>query len=172
MRRTPPRSRLCLLGLLILLATAVAEGAGQQGPRILALGNSRFLDAASVLAGTGAELVQDPGDASLTGFAVIVLANVAFASLPAEVQQGLHDYVATGGAVWLTGGAQGFGSGGYQPVANILPFALRSTSDWRPIRFRPTVVLQPGHPVVAGVEFGLVGAVNDMSPRSGSLETT
>jgi hypothetical protein len=134
------------------------------------MGNTAFLNPAAIQATTGAEVKTDLDGFALKDFAVIVLANVAYASLPDLLQQGLVEYVTEGGALLLTGGAQSFGSGGYQAVAPILPFEIRSAGDWRSTPFRPPVPLQPGHPILAGVEFITVGAVNDMNPRAGATE--
>lgn len=144
--------------------------AAQSAPMILAIGNTAFLNAPAIQAVTGAEVKTDLEKNKLADFAVILLANVAYSSLPGAAQQGLVEYVTEGGALLLTGGPQGFGSGGYQAVAPIVPFQIRSASDWRAIPFRPPVTLQPGHPILAGVEFITVGAVNDMNPRPGATE--
>jgi uncharacterized membrane protein len=140
---------------------------------ILALGNASFIDAQAILKATGAEVTQDPGKAPLKDVAVLVLADVPFASLPQPVQGGLVEYVNSGGAVLITGGAQSFGSGGYKAVASIIPFEIRSDNDWRAVPFRQPTVLQPGHPIIAGqasVTFGTIGTFNDMNPRPGAIE--
>jgi hypothetical protein len=144
--------------------------AAQSAPMILAMGNTAFLNAASIQAVTGAEVKSDPEKNKLRDFTVVVLANVAYSSLPGVVQEGLVEYVTAGGSLLLTGGPQGFGSGGYQAVAPLVPFQIRSASDWRVTPYRPPVVIQPGHPIMAGVEFITVGAVNDMNPRPGATE--
>lgn len=144
--------------------------AAQTAPMILAMGSTGFLNASAIQAATGAEVKTGPEKSKLTDFAVVLLANVPYSSLPGEVQQGLMEYVTAGGALLLTGGPQGFGSGGYGAVAPIVPFQIRFDSDWRQTPFRPPVPLQPGHPILAGVEFITVGAVNDMSPRPDATE--
>jgi hypothetical protein len=161
---------------VMLIALFLAFGlssslAGAQSPRmILALGNTGFLNPADIQAATGAEVKQDMEKFELKHFAVIVLANVAYTSLPAPVQQGLVGYVAEGGAALITGGAQSFGSGGYQAVASIIPFQIRSDGDWRGTPFRPPVPFRPGHPILAGVNFITVGNLNDMNPRADATE--
>jgi len=158
-----------LAGMCAMLGWAVAAGAA--GPRvILALGNSSFIDAQAILKATGAEVTLNPGKTPLEEVAVLVLADVAFGSLPGPVQQGIVEYANSGGAVLITGGSQSFGSGGYRAVASIIPYEIRSDSDWRNIPFRSPTPLQPGHPILAGVTFTTVGAVNDMNPRSGASE--
>jgi len=90
--------------------------------------------------------------------------------LPPSIQDELVNFVCGGGTLLISGGAQSFGSGGYKAVAPIIPFEIRSDSDWRFITFRPPVPLQPGHPILAGVTFITIGTVNDMNPRPGALE--
>ncbi|MFB3817000.1 MAG: hypothetical protein ACE147_04990 [Candidatus Methylomirabilales bacterium] len=161
--------RTVLHALLFALLLALPAAADAGSPRVLVLGSPGFLDARG-LAAMGLEVLEDPGDKPLADLAVVLLANIPFRALPGSVQQGLTEYVQGGGALWLTGGPQAFGSGGYQAAAALVPFELRSASDWRAIPFRPPVVLQPGHPILAGVQFGTIGAVNDMNPRAGAVE--
>ncbi|HEX7549702.1 MAG TPA: hypothetical protein VF579_03925 [Candidatus Methylomirabilis sp.] len=161
-----------LVGICVMLGWAAAAEAA--GPRvILALGNASFIDAQAILKATGAEVTQDPGKALLKDVAVLVLADVPFGSLPQPVQGGLVEYVNSGGAVLITGGAQSFGSGGYKEVAPIIPFEIRSDNDWRAVPFRSPVPLQPGHPILAGIlgpGFITIGTLNDMNPRPGATE--
>lgn len=170
------RMRLFVLaGLFLALAfspTFVAAGAPRQAPplMILALGNTGYLNPTDIQAATGAVVKQGLETFELKDFAVIVLANMAFAASPGPVQQGLAQYVNDGGAALITGGAQSFGSGGYQTVASILPFQIRSNSDWRFTSFRAPVPLQAGHPILAGVTFIPVGTLNDMNPRPDATE--
>lgn len=169
------RIRLVVLaGLLLVVASPpslAAAGAPRQAPlMILALGNTGYLNPTDIQAATGAAIKQDMEKFELKDFAVVVLANVAFAALPGPVQQGLVQYVNDGGAVLITGGAQSFGSGGYQAVTSLLPFQIRATNDWRATPFRPPVPLQPGHPILAGVSFITVGNLNDMNPRADATE--
>ena len=159
----------CVAGALLILGWASIALSAQSSRVILVLGNASFINPTSVQQATGAEVKQDPG-MPLKDVAVLVLANTPFASLPQPIQDGLVDYVGAGGALLITGGAQSFGSGGYKVVEPIIPFQIRSDSDWRFISFRPPVPLQPGHPVVAGVTFSTVGTVNDMNPRPGAVE--
>ncbi len=161
---------LLLVGVLWALAAPSSVATAQSSRIILALGNTGFLDPASIQAATGAVVKTDLGESQLKDFAVLVLANVSLAGLPGPVHQGLVQYVNDGGAVLIAGGSDSFGSGGYQVVASILPFELRSTSDWRSTPFRSPVPLQPGHPILAGVTFISVGALNDMNPRPDAME--
>lgn len=165
------RTRL-VVGIVLLLALGCLPGlaAAQSARMILALGNTGFLDPKSIQAATGAVVMTDLDKFQLKDFSVVVLANIAFPALPGPVQQGLVQYVTDGGALLITGGSQSFGSGGYQAVASIIPFQIRSASDWRFTPFRPPVPIQPGHPILAGVTFITVGNLNDMNPRADATE--
>lgn len=158
------------IGLLLALGCLPSVAVAQSARMILALGSTGFLDPRSIQAATGAEVQRDLGKFQLKDFSVIVLANIAFSALPDPVQQGLVEYVSAGGAVLITGGSQSFGSGGYQAVAPIIPFQIRSAGDWRFTPFRPPVPIQPGHPILAGVTFITVGNLNDMNPRADATE--
>ncbi len=153
-----------------LVSVAAAQAPRPTSPMILAIGNTSWLNTSDIQAATGVLVKQDMEKFQLKDFAVIVLANVSFGGLPGPVQQGLVEYVNNGGVVLITGGSQSFGSGGYEAVAPIIPFQIRSTSDWRPTPFRPPVPIQPGHPIMSGVTFLTIGAVNDMNPRPDALE--
>jgi hypothetical protein len=165
------RTRL-VVGIVLLLAVGCLPGvaAAQSARMILALGSTGFLDPRSIQAATGAEVKATLDTFKLKDFSVIVLANIAFSALPDPVQQGLVQYVSAGGAVLTTGGSQSFGSGGYQAVASIIPFQIRSAGDWRSTPFRSPVPIQPGHPILAGVTFITVGNLNDMNPRADATE--
>ena len=165
------RTRL-LVGIVLLLALGGLPGlvAAQSARMILALGNTGFLDPKGIQAATGAEVMTGLDKFQLKDFSVVVLANIAFPALPGPVQQGLVQYVNYGGTVLITGGAQSFGSGGYDAVAPIIPFQIRSASDWRFTPFRSPVPIQPGHPILAGVTFITVGNLNDMNPRADATE--
>lgn len=161
-----------VVGIVLLLALGGLPGlvAAQSARMILALGNTGFLDPKGIQAATGAEVKTGLDKFQLKDFSVVVLANIAFPALPGPVQQGLVQYVNYGGTVLITGGAQSFGSGGYDAVAPIIPFQIRSASDWRFTPFRSPVPIQPGHPILAGVTFITVGNLNDMNPRADATE--
>jgi len=165
------RTRLVTVFALLLALGCSPWLAGAQSPRmILTLGNTGFLDFKGIEAATGAVVKLDMEKSQLKDFSVVVLANVAFTALPGPVQQDLVQYVSEGGAVLITGGSQSFGSGGYQTVASIIPFQIRSASDWRGTPFRSPVLIQPSHPILAGVSFITVGNLNDMNPRRDAAE--
>jgi len=160
-----------LVALLALIAWALPCGAAEPPRGILALGSVGFLDDGGLLAATGSRIAHEAGPGDLRQqFKVVVLANVAFAALPEPVQLGLTSFVSAGGSLLLTGGPQAFGSGGYDAIPELVPFELRSRGDWRSMPFRSPVPVQPGHPVLAGVTFTTIGAVNDMNPRPGAAE--
>ncbi len=158
------------LGLVLALSLPGIAMAGQAQKMIVALGNTGFINAGSLKGALGAEIVTDLGQTKVKEISVIVLANIAYGSLPGPVQQELEGYVNEGGALLLTGGSQAFGSGGYQAVSQIVPFLIRGSGDWRSFPFKPPVAVQSGHPIVAGVTFQSVGNLNDMNPRPGANE--
>ena len=164
------RIRLAIVaGLILTIGVASIAQAGQPSRTILVLGSAGFINDATAQQATGAAISRDAG-MPLKDVAALVLANTPFASLPPSIQDELVNFVGGGGTLLITGGAQSFGSGGYKAVAPIIPFEIRSDSDWRFITFRHPVPLQPGHPILAGVTFITIGTVNDMNPRPGALE--
>jgi hypothetical protein len=164
------RNRLAVVaGLLLAIGWASLAHPGQPSRTILVLGDAAYITDADIRQAAGVPVSRDPAT-PLQDVAVLVLANIAFPSLPHPIQNGLVDFVNGGGSVLITGGAQSFGSGGYKAVASIIPFEIRSDSDWRFITFRSPVALQPGHPILAGVTFITVGTINDMNPRPGAVE--
>ncbi len=156
--------------LLILLGICTPAPAAQEPPAILALGNIGFLDIPAIQASTGDVVVREMGTRKLRGFVAVILADISYAALPREVQDGLAAYVSSGGAVLVTGGAQSWGAGGYQPLSSILPFTIRGSQDWGAVPFRETVPIQPGHPILAGVQFVPIGTVNWVSVAPGATE--
>jgi hypothetical protein len=163
--------RAAAAALLVLLLAVAPPATAQTPKRILALGSLGSLDDAGVLAATGLQVAREAGTVDLKQqFSVVFLANVAFGALPEAVQQGLPSFVSAGGTLLITGGPQAFGSGGYEAIADLVPFGLRSQGDWRFTPFRSPVPVQPGHPVLTGVAFDTIGAVNDMNPRPGATE--
>lgn len=158
------------VGLILLCLLSGPAAAGERPRTILTLGSTGFLDPGSLQAALGVEILAEPGTHRLRDISVVVLANIAFASLPDAIQQELEAYVNEGGALLVTGGSQAFGSGGYQAVSGLVPFLIRSRGDWRAVPFKPPVVLQPGHPILAGVTLLSVGSLNDLNPRPGATE--
>jgi hypothetical protein len=158
------------IALVLALGCRPGLAAAQSARMILALGNTGFLDPTSIQTTTGAEVKTGLDRFQLKDFAVVVLANIAFTALPGPVQQDLVQYLTGGGALLITGGSQSFGSGGYQAVASVLPFQIRSDNDWRFTPFRLPVPIQPGHPILSGVTFITVGNLNDMNPRPDATE--
>lgn len=155
--------------VLLALGWAAVAHAGQPARAILVLGQAAYINDASVQEATGAAISRNPA-MPLKNAAVVVIANTAWGTLPQPIQDGLTDYVTSGGSVLITGGPQSFGSGGYSAVAPIIPFQIRADSDWRFISFRFPVPLQAGHPIISGVNFIAIGGVNDMNPRPDATE--
>ena len=158
------------IAFALVLGCLTAPTAAQSPRMILALGSIGFLDPKSIETATGAVVKLDMEKSQLKDFSVVVLANVPFTALPGPVQQEIAQYVNGGGAVLITGGSQSFGSGGYQAVSPIIPFEVRSGSDWRGMPFRLPVLIQPSHSILAGVSFISVGNLNDMNPRRDATE--
>ena len=159
-----------LLAILIAVSASPLSVFGQGTRQVLVLGNPQFIDDQAIAQATGAAVSRNTGAVQLADVAVLVLANIAVASLPEHVRSGLVQYVSSGGALLITGGNRSFGSGNYQGVSSVLPFAIRANDDWRAIPFRSPVPIQPGHPILAGVEFTTIGSVNDMNPLPGATE--
>ena len=143
---------LCLPGL------AASAQVPAQPPRgservILSLGNDGFVPKAAIQATTDARFQSDlAGLRFLDEVSVIVLADIPFAGLPAVLQSSLVKWVELGGSLLVTGGNNSFGLGGYAetPLGGILPLVPRG-ADRLGHGFSPTFVLQPNHPIFAGV---------------------
>ncbi|MGH7371932.1 MAG: hypothetical protein ACREJL_05300, partial [Candidatus Methylomirabilales bacterium] len=156
-----------LLGLMLLPQVAAAEPA----KLILALGDDSYVPADAVKAWTGAEVRHALGKRDLLEFAVVILSNIAYGALPPAVREGLPEFVRRGGSLVITGGPNAYGSGGYQSVASLIPFEIRAESDWIAVPFKAVILLQPDHPILAGVTFQTVGILNDLNPKkSGAVE--
>ncbi len=138
--------------------------------QILVLGNGRFIDDAAVNQSLGATVVRTGTGVQLSQVNLVVLANIALNSVPDAIRSGLSAYVGSGGALLITGGDQSFGSGGYQGLSAVLPFQILYPDDWRTIPYRGGVAIQPSHPILAGVEFPTIGAVNNVNLAAGATE--
>jgi hypothetical protein len=136
---------------------------------VLALGDASYLSRDAALA-AGAVLRTERGEFDLEEYSLVVLGNMPFGAIPTEIRDGLPDFLSKGGSLLVTGGPAGFGSGGYEAIAPLLPFALRGGADWRANPFKPVLLLQPGHPIFSGVSFPTVGTFNDLNPRPEAAE--
>lgn len=138
---------------------------------ILSLGDDAYITWSAVEGRTGAVVRRALGDVPLSDVSAVVLSNIGYSSLPEPVRDGLADYLAHGGSLLITGGPQSYGSGGYAdtPLADLLPLKP-SRDDWLPHPFGPTVVLQPGHPILREVEIPTMAFFNELDVSSGAVE--
>ena len=143
-----------------------------QGNRvILSLGDDSYITWSEVEARTGAAVKGELGDLPLSEFSVLALSNVSYASLPEAVRDGLQEYLARGGSVLVTGGKHSYGSGGYAgtELGDLLPLRP-SRDDWLPHPFGPTLILQPGHPILKGIEIPTMAFFNELHLNGGAVE--
>lgn len=161
--------RALALALLVVAAAGPALAAEDLPKMVLALGDTSYLTQDAVAA-AGAVLRTERGEFALDEYSLVVLSNVPLGAVPSDIRDGLPDFLSKGGSLLMTGGSGGFGSGGYQAIAPLLPFGLRGGTDWRANPFKPILLLQPGHPIFSGVGFPTIGAFNDMNPRPGAEE--
>jgi hypothetical protein len=138
---------------------------------ILSLGEDSYITWSELESRTGAVVKREAGDAPLTDFSLLVLSNVSYASLPEGVRDGLRGYLEQGGAMLITGGKQSYGSGGYgdTELADLLPLRP-SRDDWLPHPFGPTLILQPGHPILKGIEIPTMAFFNELDLNGGAVE--
>jgi len=100
-----------------------------------------------------------------------VLSNISYTSLPDPVRDGLQEFLARGGSILFTGGDRSYGSGGYvgTQLADLLPLRP-SRDDWLPRPFGPTLILQPGHPILKGIEIPTMAFFNEVELNVGGVE--
>ncbi|MBI2883796.1 MAG: hypothetical protein HYY11_07825 [Candidatus Methylomirabilis oxyfera] len=167
-------TRLLVIGVVAVLGGGfldprdlMAEG----GPMILSLGDDAYITWPEVELRTGAVVRREFGDSSLAAFAVVVLSNVSYDSLPEAVRDGLPGHLARGGSLLVTGGNQSYGSGGYAgtALADLLPLKP-SRDDWLPHPFGPTLIFQPGHPILREVVIPTMAFFNELDLNSGAQE--
>jgi len=138
---------------------------------ILSLGDDSYITWSELESRTGVVVKREAGDAPLTDFSLLVLSNVSYASVPEGVRDGLRGYLEQGGAMLITGGKQSYGSGGYADteLADLLPLRP-SRDDWLPHPFGPTLILQPGHPILKGIEIPTMAFFNELDLNGGAVE--
>jgi len=143
----------------------------QSGQMILSLGDDSYITWSELESRTGAVVKREAGDAPLDDFSLLVLSNVSYTSLPEGVRDGLRRYLEQGGAMLITGGKQSYGSGGYADteLADLLPLRP-SRDDWLPHPFGPTLILQPGHPILKGIEIPTMAFFNELDLNGGAVE--
>ena len=157
-----------IVGLLLICPPGVSA---ETGPMILSLGDDSYLTWSGVESRTGAVVKREAGDASLNDFSLLVLSNVSYASLPEGVRDGLRGYLEQGGTILITGGKQSYGNGGYAgtELGDLLPLRP-SRDDWLPHPFGPTLILQPGHPILKGIEIPAMAFFNEVELNVGGVE--
>ncbi len=157
--------------ILRLLLICPPDSSARTGPMILSLGDDSYLTWAEVESRSGAVVKRELGESPLTDFSVLILSNLSYASLPDAVRDGLQGYLSQGGSVLVTGGQQSYGSGGYAgtELADLLPLRP-SRDDWLPHPFGPTLILQPGHPILKDVEILAMASFNELDLGSGAIE--
>jgi hypothetical protein len=156
-----------LVGVLVGLCLSLHPAAAGASKLILVLGDNSYIPSDAV---QDAEIKKELGEYELVEFAVVILSNVSYGGLPAAVQGGLSEYLSRGGSLLITGGPNAYGSGGYRAMGDVLPFEIRADQDWTARPFKPVLPLQPGHPILEGVEFRTVGTFNDLNPKPGAVE--
>jgi hypothetical protein len=172
-KRAYARSERCAL----LIAAALtwwlfsALGASAGGQMVLSLGDDSYIPWSEVEARTGAVVRRELGEWSLSDFSVLVLSNISYGTLPEAVRSGLRDYLARGGSVLVTGGNRSYGSGGYAgtELAELLPLrASRDDFGYHP--YGPTLIVQPGHPILREIAIPTMAFFNELELNIGSVE--
>ena len=178
MRRIPESASSAARVLITLIAIVSGSLCGypgqlraQSGPMILSLGDDSYITWSELESRTGAVVKREAGDTPLDDFSLLVLSNVSYTSLPEGVRDGLRRYLEQGGAMLITGGKQSYGSGGYADteLADLLPLRP-SRDDWLPHPFGPTLILQPGHPILKGIEIPTMAFFNELDLNGGAVE--
>lgn len=164
------RSIRMLLALVLGVSLWLRPGAAAASKLVLALGDASYLSPADVKAWTDADVETTLGEYELLEFAVVILSNISYAAIPEPVQQGLTDFLGQGGSLLITGGPSAYGSGGYQSMADLIPFEIRAPQDWIARPFKPVIPIQPGSPILQGVTFQTIGSFNDLNPKPGAME--
>ncbi len=164
--------------LIVLTATVLGftllfplDLLAQDSRLILSLGDDSYITWSEVESRTGGVVNREIGEWSLTDFSVLVLSNISYTSLPEGLRDRLGEYLAHGGSLLVTGGKQSYGSGGYAgtELADLLPLRP-SRDDWLPHPFGPTLILQPGHPILKGIEIPTMAFFNELDLNGGAVE--
>lgn len=166
------------IGAIVVSALVLGSGLvwpidllADTGPMILSLGDDSYLAWSDVESQMGAGVRREIGENRLTDFSVLILSNISYSSLPEQVREGLREYVEKGGSLLITGGPNAYGSGGYAgtDLADLLPLRP-SRDDWITHPFGPTLILQPGHPILKDVEIPTMAFFNELDLSSGAVE--
>ncbi len=177
---TPASTSASMAGRILIVLAVSALGfcllsphdmAAKNSPMILSLGDDSYITWSEMESRTGAIVKRELGETRLTDYSVLILSNISYASLPEGLRTGLPDYLGRGGSVLITGGKQSYGSGGYAgtELAELLPLRP-SRDDWVPHPFGPTLILQPSHPILTGVEIPTMASFNEVELNVGGVE--
>jgi hypothetical protein len=175
-----PSTSVCVRRRILIFLAVCALGfcffppptlSAETGPMILSLGDDSYITWSEVESRTGAIVKRELGESPLADFSVLLLSNLSYASLPDAVRDGLQGYLSQGGSVLITGGKQSYGSGGYAgtELADLLPLRP-SRDDFGYHPYGPTLLLQPGHPILKGVEIPTMGFFNELDLNGGAVE--
>ncbi len=159
-----------LAGLFVCLVFLLGEAAAGPSKLILVLGDDSYIPAEAVQTLTGAQITRELGERDIIEFAVVIFSNIPYDLLSREAHEGLLEFLSRGGSLLITGGPNSYGTGGYQPIAPLLPMKIRGAQDWIAAPFKVVIPLQPEHPVLEGVTFRTIGAFNDLNPKPGAVE--
>ena len=164
---------LAMLGVSLFSSWLICQphAAAQGGSMILSLGDDSYITWSEVESRTGAVVKRELGTSPLIDFSMLVLSNISYPSLPEALRDGLQKYLGHGGSVLVTGGRQSYGSGGYAGTELADLLSLRpSRDDWLPHPFGPTLILQPGHPILRGIEIPTMAFFNELDVNGGAVE--
>lgn len=167
-------TRLLVIGAVVVLGCGFLDPPdllAESGPMILSLGDDSYVTWSEVESRTGAVVRRELGDVPLTDISLVVLSNISYNSLPETVRDGLSDYLGRGGSLLVTGGNQAYGSGAYvgTALADLLPLKP-SRDDWVPHPFGPTLIFEPGHPILRDVVIPTMAFFNELDLNSGAQE--
>lgn len=166
-----PFTRRVLPGLLLAFTLFLRQAAAEPVKLILVLGDDSYIPTEAVKDRANAEIKGQLWEHDLLEFAVLVFSNVPYDVLPWAVRDRLPDFLNRGGSLLITGGPNSYGSGGYQPLASIIPLEIRTSRDWVSVPFKAVIPLQPAHPILEEVTFRTMMTFNDLNPKkSGAVE--
>ncbi len=158
-----------VLVLTLFVASPAESQTVPSGKLVLVLGPAQAVVWPAVVAAGGVP-IGELGSRPLSDVSVIVLGNLAYRAIPDPVASQLRAFVTFGGALMITGGGSSFGSGGYEVIQDVVPFAIRAPNDFVAMPFRSPMRIDPNHPAIVGGSYATIGTFNDMNPKPGTLE--